>query len=302
MLDPFYQSPPDFGSLQRKLKELHRDNPFFRIFPIGHSLLARPIYAVSLGTADPCVVFAGAFHASEWLTCSLLIRYLEHVGKCLREKQPILPGKAPLNEFFQTRGLLVVPMVNPDGVEIALNGPDSAGAFAAEVRRIQARDSRPWSANARGVDLNHNYDAGFAELQQIERSSGITGPCTKQYGGAYAHSEPETQAMAELFKQRRVDRFYAFHSQGEVLYHEYGTHTPPQSRYIADLLCAASGYELIENDGLCSHGGCKDYFIEKYHRPGYTVEIGLGENPLPITDLDAIWEKTLELMYIATVI
>ena len=43
--------------------------------------------------------------------------------------------------------------------------------------------------------------------------------------------------------------------------------------------------------GMAANGGLKDWYIERFGRPGFTVEIGLGENPLPIGDFEAIYEK-----------
>lgn len=296
----FYTEPPTYGSYLRKLRELKRDFPFLHLTVIGQSLLGRNIHAISIGVQNPCVLFAGAFHAQEWLTCSLLFRFLEHV--CLSYSQRTTIAGAYLNDSLSTRGLVVVPMVNPDGVSIALEGARSAGQMAAMVEKMQARDRRSWQANARGVDLNHNFDAGFAELQRLEAEQGITLPGPRQFGGAFPHSEPESRALVNLLRGRRVEGVYAFHSQGEEIYSEYGYHMPAQSRYIAKLLSEASGYTLVQNDGLCSHGGFKDFYIEKFHRPGFTIEIGRGENPLPITDLESIYEKLTEMLVIAACI
>lgn len=296
----FYTAPPDYPSYVKKLRELKRDFPFLQIFSIGQSLLGRQIYAISLGVSNPCTLMAGAFHAQEWLTCTLLVRFLEHLSLSYRQNTAI--AGSLVADSLSARGVVFVPLVNPDGVQIALYGPDTAGALASTVEKIQARSPKSWQANARGVDLNHNFDAGFDILREMETESGITLPFPRQYGGAFPHSEPETRALVSFLRGRRVETLYAFHSQGEEIYSEYGCHTPAQSKYIAKLLCEASGYTPVANDGLCSHGGCKDYFIEKYHRPGFTIEIGKGENPLPIESLEDIYERTLEMMLIAAVI
>lgn len=296
----FYTEPPTYQSTVKKLRELKRDFPFLQLTSVGQSLLGRSIYAVTIGAQNPCILFAGAFHAQEWLTCSLLIRFLENL--CLSYSQRTAIAGAFLNSSLLTRGLTVIPMVNPDGVSIALEGSRSAGQMAAAVERMQAKSPRSWQANARGIDLNHNFDAGFAELKRLEQEQGITVPCPRQYGGAFPHSEPESRALVSFLRSRRVESAYAFHSQGEEIFSEYGPHTPAQSRYIAKLLSEASGYTLVPNDGLASHGGFKDYFIEKFHRPGFTIEIGLGENPLPVSDLEGIYAKVLEMLVIAATI
>ena len=71
---------------------------------------------------------------------------------------------------------------------------------------------------------------------------------------------------------------------------------------MAEILSDASGYSLDEPEGLAVGGGFKDWFIEKFYRPAFTVEIGLGENPLDPSELDGIYEKTGRMMTIGIMI
>lgn len=295
----FYAYPPLYSRYLQKLRELKASFPFLQLYPIGKSLLGRGIYALSTGKASPCVLFVGATHAQEWLTCSLLLRFMEDFCQRIRQNTP--EGRQ-LRERLAQRGLVLIPMLNPDGVSIALEGPDSAKTQKDQVKQIMASSPALWQANARGVDLNHNFNAGFAALKEIERAHGITRPAPRQFGGDFPHSEPETQAVVEFLRERNVECLYTFHSQGEEIYAGYGSHTPPQSRYLLQLLCEASGYAPVANDGLCSHGGMKDYFIERYHRPGFTIEIGKGENPLPIADLEPAYTRLREMMALAALL
>lgn len=295
----FYTALPTYRRVVEKLRELKRQFPFLQVRPLGKSVLGRTLYGAQLGTASPCILMAGAFHAQEWLTASLLLRFLEEL--CVHLREEISLPAAPTEESLRDRGLVILPMVNPDGVSIALEGPESAGALAPAVRKLAARESRSWQANAHGVDLNHNFDAGWSVLHKLEQEQGIHGPGPRQYGGPFPHSEPESRALVEFLRERRVEAVYAFHSQGEEIFSEYGTHTPPRSRPLARLLAEASGYTLVENDGLYSHGGFKDYFIERYHRPGFTVEIGRGENPLPVSALPGIYARLKPMLLLASV-
>ena len=77
------------------------------------------------------------------------------------------------------------------------------------------------------------------------------------------------------------DYVVAFHSQGKVIYWQYGDMQPSGSRRIGELMSRISGYELDEADGLSSYSGYKDWFIKEFSRPGFTIEVGLGKNPLP---------------------
>lgn len=300
MIQDFYRSPPDYQALGSQLQELKNRFPFLKLFHIGKSVLGRKIYAVGLGNIKHSILFAAAFHAQEWLTCSLMIRYLEDICTAIRRNER--PNGMPVKESLLYKGLLIVPMVNPDGVEIALHGSSSAKHLRRHVRQIMESSERSWQANARGVDLNHNYDAGFRLTRIAEINSGITGPSPRQFGGLCAHSEPETKAMVNLCTGFDIRTAFAFHSQGEEIYYAYGKHTPEVSPHMAALFASYCGYTVAEPTGLASHGGFKDWFINTLHRPGFTFEIGKGENPLPITDLEPVYEKLKSTLIIASTI
>ena len=50
-----------------------------------------------------------------------------------------------------------------------------------------------------------------------------------------------------------------------------------------------------------SFAGYKDWFIQEYNRPGYTIEAGLGENPLPISQFDNIYEKNIGILVLGMI-
>lgn len=296
----FYQHPPEYQLLQEKLIQLKKQYPFIRLFSIGKSVLGRKLSAVGIGNLKTANLLVGAFHGQEWLTASVLIRFIEDCCSVIAAKQQI--SGMNLEQQFAQKGVIVIPMLNPDGVEIALKGPICAKHLQKKVKQIQQQSNATWQANARGVDLNHNFDANFALCKQDEQHAGIFGPSPRQYGGEYPHSEPETKALVHLCQTFSIQAAFAFHSQGEEIYYQYGEHTPKSSCYIASLLAAYCGYTITKPTGTASHGGFKDWFIDKLHRPGFTLEIGKGVNPLPITDLPFIYQTLRETMMIAAII
>ena len=76
----------------------------------------------------------------------------------------------------ESRGLIIVPMLNPDGVEIAQHGARGCLHLAKRIYDLCDGHFERWQANARGVDLNHNFDAGWEKLRQMEISYGILKP------------------------------------------------------------------------------------------------------------------------------
>ena len=91
----------------------------------------------------------------------------------------------------------------------------------------------------------------------------------------------------------------SLYSQGEVIYHTFDNIVPPNSLAIGKRLEKASGYALDMTEGMASYSGYKDWFMKEFNRPGYTIEVGLGENPLPIEQFGEIYERVCPALMVA---
>ena len=274
--------------------------PMLERFPIGKSACGRDIDGFMLGQGAHSVLFVGGTHAQEWLTVLLVYRFMEDV--CAHVESGKAACRVAIGKAMHGRSLLFVPALNPDGIEIALAGSGTAGKFAASVASLGGDTAGLWQANARGVDLNHNFRAGWEQLHALEQQSGILSPAARRYGGFAPESEPETAAVAALCRRVRPAHALSLHTQGEVIYWRYGHRTPEQARLMAQVLAQAAGYTLDDPEGLAQGGGFKDWFIEEFARPAFTVECGKGENPLPLADFSAVYERVRELLFTAAVL
>ncbi len=287
----------DYEEMQEHIRNLSRDFPFLRVTSLGTSVMHREIPALWLGEGKEYVLYLGGVHGAERLTSYLLLSFMEALCRSRRDGS-LLAGVDPA-AAMTGRGLVVVPLLNPDGFEISLKGIRGCGNLAGEILSFAGTDLRRYQANAHGVDLNHNFDAGWQALHALERKAGILGPSATRYGGPAPESEPETVAITRLCRAVRLSHALAFHSQGQVIYWDYGDKTPQRSKRMAELLAQHSGYALDTPTGLAVGGGFKDWFISAFHRPAFTVEIGKGENPLPDSDLPSIYQKLEEMLTIA---
>lgn len=284
----------DYNTNKSIIEELISEYSFLNAELCGRSALGRGIFALNIGNKDNSVVYAAGFHGSEWLTCLTLLLFTERL--CLSIKNSRLLCGVDMKRALGQLGVTIIPCVNPDGTEIAVHGPKGAKNLRAFVSSVPCDDYSLWNANAMGVDINHNFNAGWHILRQMEEEQGIHGPSPRQFGGAYPESEAETKALARLCRIRQFRQCMALHSQGEELYWQYGEYTPAQSDMMAKILADSCSYTLIKNSGLASHGGFKDWFINEFHRPGFTMEIGKGENPLPESELYEIYSKIEEAL------
>lgn len=292
------EQPMTYGAVSGVIAALTARYRFLTAAPIGSSVLGRKLWGVVLGNGSKRVLMAAAFHGQEWLTSLVALRLCEELCLSLAEEQ-LLAGW-DVRRALSGRRVVWVPLVNPDGVEIALRGSATAGVYAASVQAAGGDEPGRWQANARGVDINHNFNAGWEKLQLLERKKGIVGCCARQWGGTAPESEPETQALTALCERAQFRHVIALHTQGEEIYWQYGTRTPPQAQQMAQVMAAVSGYAVASPTGLAAcGGGFKDWFIETYGRPGFTLELGRGVNPLSLPSFEAVYAKAREMLLIS---
>ena len=273
---------------------------FLGMTPIGRSVLGRDISALWLGEGRDTVLYAAAFHGLESVTALVLLRLCEQM--CRAAEQGVLLEGLNLRSVLAERRVVFVPLVNPDGADIALYGSRAAGRLRSQAAALGADTAGIWQANARGVDINHNFDAGWSILHEQERTAGITGPAPTRYGGPHPESEPETAALVRLCQQTPFRLAIALHTQGEEIYWHYGDRTPPRSRMMAEVLAASGGYAVSEPTGLAAHGGFKDWFIDTFALPAFTLEMGKGGNPLPLSAFEPMYAKAREMLLIAALL
>jgi len=189
--------------------------------------------------------------------------------------------------LYQSIDLSIVPMVNPDGVDLVLNGPQENREQVIEINE-GSTDFTSWKANIRGVDLNNQYPANW-EIEKERKKP--KAPAPRDYPGDAPLTEPEAQAMAKLAEKENFERVLAFHTQGKEFYWGYEGLEPSESQSLANEFARVSGYEAIQY--VDSHAGYKDWFIQEFRKPGFTMELGKGINPLPLSQFDEIYRDVL---------
>lgn len=274
---------------------LKRKYDFLNLEIIGKSLCEREIVGLQLGSRENMVLILCAFHAMEWLTSLVILKFLDTLCSYVNN-QDFIYG-IDVSKCMQKRGVYIVPCVNPDGVEISLKGSSAANQFQEIVDKASGGNTFNWQSNARGVDINHNFDADWSKLHTFEKLNNITGPSKTRYGGKFPESEPETKAITKLCRENNFDYAAAFHSQGEEIYWKYGSNLPKNSERLASIFALSSGYNLNEPKGLAQGGGFKDWFILELNKPAFTIEIGRGTNPLSLTELNSVYDKILNMLW-----
>lgn len=242
------------------------EHGFVDVELIGYSELGQPIYSAHVGSFDgKQFIIEGAIHAREYVTSYLLLELIRYY----RNKDL---------DF----GIYFVPLVNPDGARLVLEG---AGWIEAPAKREfligingGSEDFSLWKANANAVDLNVNFDADWGGGDQNVRY-----PAPANFIGYYPNSESEVQTLIGLTEKVKPDLTLSYHTRGEIIF--YGFKSLTFDELLRDLsiardLSATTGYEPVRSVG--SSGGYQDYISLNYNVPAYTMEVGSVTWPHPI--------------------
>lgn len=268
---------------------------------IGRSIRGRELYCVRLGKPDATpVLYVGAHHGMEHITSAVLLRYINEYCDSLWRGGRMYG--IDMRYMYAERSVYVLPMLNPDGVELSMHGAsEESPLYERQLKMNGGADFTHWQANERGVDLNHNYNAGFDEYKKIEREVGIVGGPTK-YSGEYPESEPETSALTTLIRTVCPELILTLHSQGEEIFYTSGGTAPHASKRIGRIISEMTGYALSEPDGTAAYGGLTDWFVAEFGKPSFTIECGKGQNPLPPDDFFGIYARLREALFRAPIL
>ena len=283
----------DYNKLLADSKKLTERFAYIDFFSIGESVMENKIYCLKIGKGKRKIFINGAHHGLEHLTSAFIMRFLSDFAKSLSDGTDFF-GKNPV-ELYSTATLYAVPMVNPDGVDIAIHGLDIENPYHRKLIRMVGIHSfnKVWQANANGVDINHNIDANW---QVVEKH-----PAPSKYSGPYSESEPETKAIVEFVREEKFDLLLAFHSQGGEIYYDFDGKMSAESMDLANRFSEVSGYTPTKTSGSAAFGGCKDWFIKEFGKAGFTVEMGHGKNPLPDDMLAEIYDENAKIIVAAMV-
>ena len=295
-----YNSPMDWSELMKTIEIFSERYPFLSTAELGKSILGRSIPCLTLGNGRRSVLYVGAHHGMEWITTVLLLRFVNELCQAIEDEKKVY--KISLKLLLDQYTLTVIPMLNPDGVEYQIHGIEENNPLFSRALSMNggSSDFSHWQANARGVDLNHNYDAGFREYKQLEAEQAIPCGAPTRYSGQEPESEPEVRALCEYIRfQKDLRLVLTLHTQGEEIFYKSGGTFVSGTYPAISKLSELTGYRLSIADGLAAYGGLTDWCLQRLGIPAMTLECGKGVNPLPLSDYSTIYSRLREGLFLA---
>lgn len=261
-----------------------------RIEKIGTSVMGNSINAIVLGNpnAGTRIFVQAEIHAREYITSIVALRQAETMLKAASLGASYDGIK--ISSLLQNVEIWIVPMSNPDGERLVTEGinsvPASIPALKTKLVAMNkgSTDFTRWKANASGVDLNRNFDAGWRVTNYN------TTPGRENYPGVKPFSEPESIALQKLTAAKDFALTLSYHSSGAMIYWYDPSGDNDLNLAVANDIKALSGYRVLLVSSQSLDGGFRDWYATKYHRPGMTVELGSGYCPLPMSQFGSIWQ------------
>ncbi len=284
IVKPVYEY--SYEQMLTDIYELEKKHPErLRVFVQGKSEEGRDIILAKLGNpaSQNKILIHASIHAREYMTTLLLMAQIDYMLS--HEEVFYKDTDMTIGDILERVCFFIVPMVNPDGVNIVQSGR-LPKEFAGKYTKKQIQK---WKANAKGVDLNANFDAGWEQYGKGEESV-LPGP--QGYKGECAECAAESRAIANLARETKFDLTVSYHTSGSVIYSSYGKNqtTNNKGRELAERIYKISGLTQSKQS-FASTAGFKDWAIEKLHIPSLTIEFGCGGSPLKLQEFSGIWRR-----------
>ncbi len=267
-LEQIYKSKEVYKETENRLKELNKNySNITYLFSAGQSVQKRNLSVLKVGNGPRKLFINASHHPREYMGTILTLHQIQYILEAYSANKTI--DNCNIKKLLDDEiSFYFMPLVNPDGVQICVNGSPS------------------YYFNANKVDLNHNYDALW--FKKITNSYS-TGP--------NAFSEPETQAVKALCEEIEFDLTIAYHAAGDIVYWYFGQQGEEKQRDLAyaNMLKNLTGYSLVSPVNYkASTSGFKDWCVLKLKIPSFTIEIGGKRGlskPVEWSLYNSIWEK-----------
>ena len=281
-----------YFEIKRLISVIAAKYPFINVTNIGKSAAGREIPLSSLGASGDFTLFIAGDDPSCRITTLMLFKFIVELSEKILAGQQMCGIN--IRKAMFGRGVAILPLLNPDGYEIALRAENGCGPMAHKISRLCGGDFSKWRANLRGVELSRNFFPNFEQRRSEERAQHISGPRFEGFSGYRPESEPETAALALFCRNKNVRQLINLSSFGQTVMYSGKPVPPPRSVKMAEVMAAVTGFTVtppISNMDFC----LGDWFTYEFNRPAISVKIGAGSVP-PVSELTYWYARLRELM------
>lgn len=276
----------DYNDMTADIRGLvHKYSGKLSYYSLGKTYDNRDIWCLRIGNASASkkLVLDAAIHAREWLNTQVLMRHTEQ----------ILRDYSDYSNRFRNVCVYIIPMDNPDGVSISQSGYQAIRNenLRKKVKKI-GHFSR-WKNNARGVNINNNFPAGFKKSKKAKKADWVF------YSGKKAGSEKETQALMRFIEKTKPQAVINLHSTGSIIYWDFNVESGLHEKLynLAGKVNSFNKYRMMPKSSSTNKaGGFADWLVYEKGIPSITVETGSVPCPLPHSQYKKIYNKNSDML------
>jgi carboxypeptidase T len=269
--------------------------------------------ALSPSAPKPRFLLMAQIHAREIVTGDIAWRFIDYLAGTYG-------SNAAVTTLLNSTEVWVVPIVNPDGVDVVQQGGSTPYLQRKNLNKSAGGNcaNPPTASNQGGVDLNRNSGIHW------NTTGTSASPCAQTYAGARADSEPETVAIEGLFGRLFADQrgtadtdaapattrgaMITMHSYAGMNLYPWGwsTRNSPNEaglKAIAQKMTALNGYRNGQPGDILynASGGTDDWTYGQLGIASFTIEVASCNSFTPAYSCTTTdYNKNLPvLMYVA---
>lgn len=241
---------------------------------LNASVGQKPVHALHLhanpGVRKDTIVFIGGVHGNEEGSSDILLEFASGLLSAYEAGKGIQFGDArgrtfhanEIKSILDDHDIVILPLVNPDGHIVSQTTTTGGGRL-----------------NARGVDLNRNFDVMYAEneLHQDALVSVGLNPGQDLYRGDGPFSEPESANVKNLLDRFPDTRWFIdLHSSGPNIQYGWGCdevqHDDPVMTFANPDNVGQQKWGLL-GDGVSEHTEEDDLRCMKAMAEGFVADV-----------------------------
>ncbi len=260
---------------------------------IGKSEFGREIVCFRLGKSDAehKLLMVAGVNGSEYGASLIMMKQIETYLSSLDD---VYRSGRTYKSIFDFCSIYFIPMLNPDGIEININGlasvPADKQATVTSILNLGGtNDFSLWNANGEGVDVSINFGTGTVPSTSLSTSPAMSG-----YPGT-PFSTKSAQAVKALCENNEFLLTTVYSGCGKFVDWCFGNEDNITSILYSNIIANRSGYTKIANGPTpeeCITVSLSQWFVSQYNKSGVTLMVGAGTSaPYTQADLDDMWDS-----------
>lgn len=279
----------NYNALQEHIEKIKESFDFVSIASIGKGWCKRNIYSLSIGDGESSVLFLADFSDTAGITSEILLTFFERL--CVAYKNDLKISAVKIRSILREQKIVIVPITNPDGLEISCSDGENALCYKGLVQRAADNNFSEWISNARGVEIDKNFPYRFSDTKSIMKNSSAFG-----YKGPFEASELETQAIISFCRDIHPKYTITLSCSGEYISCQCSK-CASDCAMMTQVFKSVSGLPIKRIKPCEAYGSFGGWFAKSFSAPSFCFSVSKRS----VADLKSLYDKYEELLLLSSI-